>query len=89
MDEAKHGHMTPSQLQQFPSLSPEQRIQTLLALRAPSDQHFTSMFVEQQCKLREIKSSGPGQSLVIFGFKVDRYYCVSDSKAKETTRYQY
>ncbi|KAK5129624.1 hypothetical protein LTR08_003023 [Meristemomyces frigidus] len=61
--------------EEFEKLSPEDRLRAVLSIRAPNDQRFTSAFVEQQCKLRDVKITGPNRSLVTFAFRVERWYC--------------
>ncbi|KAK5115009.1 hypothetical protein LTR85_010047 [Meristemomyces frigidus] len=75
MSEAKHGRLPPEVARYFEQMSPEERIQAVLSVRAPNDQRFTSAWMEQQCKLRDVKVLSPTHSFVTFAFKVERYYC--------------
>lgn len=75
MTEAKHGRISDEKARQFVDLSPADRIQTVLDIKAPEDQRFISLFTEQQCKLRDITWPTPKTMVVTFAFKVDRYYC--------------
>ncbi|KAK3671880.1 hypothetical protein LTR78_008246 [Recurvomyces mirabilis] len=70
-----HGHLPRELVEKFASLSPEERINALMANKVPDDQRLVSKFMEQECKLREVKILSPKQALVTFAFKVSRFYC--------------
>ena len=74
-DDSKHGRLSAQAFEQFEKLSPEDRIRAVLAIKAPNDQRFTSAFMEQQIKLRDVKLIGPNRSLVTFSFRVEKWYC--------------
>ncbi|KAK4549670.1 hypothetical protein LTR36_004971 [Oleoguttula mirabilis] len=75
MSEPKHRHLPEDVARYFESMSPQDRIKAVLDVRAPTDQRFVSPWVEQQCKLREVKSLSSTHSLVTFAFTVSRFYC--------------
>ena len=59
----------------FDKLSPEERINTILAIAEPDDKRLTSQFVENQCKLKDVKLLSPTTAKGTFRFKVARFYC--------------
>lgn len=59
----------------FAKLSPEERINTVLALKSPNDVRFLSQFFEEDCKLHSFKQPTPGTSIATFRFRVERFYC--------------
>ncbi|KAF2160370.1 hypothetical protein M409DRAFT_70525 [Zasmidium cellare ATCC 36951] len=59
----------------FAKLSPEERINAVLSVRAPHDVRFLSQFFEQDCKLHSFKQTSPTTSTVTFRFTVTRFYC--------------
>ena len=73
--DSKHGRFSAQVFEQFEKLSPEERIRAVLTLKAPDDQRFTSAFMEEQIKLRDVKVTGPNRCLVTFAFRVERSYC--------------
>ena len=75
VNEAKRHGYIPVPMQEFVKMTPEQRIRAILANKAPEDQRFTSLFIEEQCELRDVKIFTPKHALITFAFKVDRYYC--------------
>ena len=74
-NDSKHGRLSAEAFKQFEQFTPEERIRAVLSIQAPDDQRFTSAFMEQQCKFRDIKLTGPNRSLVTFSFRVERWYC--------------
>lgn len=59
----------------FESLSPRDRIESLLAFgEPPGQQRLTSQFV-RECKLKSIDILSPKSAKAVFTFKVARFYC--------------
>lgn len=75
MSEAKHGRLPEEVARYFEQMSPQERIQAVLSVKAPNDQRFISAWAEQQCKVREVKLLSPTRSLVTFSFRVEKWYC--------------
>ena len=61
----------------FAKLSPEDRINAILAIGEPDDKRLTSRFIEGEdgCKLREVAVISPTTAKATYTFKVDRFYC--------------
>lgn len=71
----QHGRLPEELAVRFEGLSPTDRIEAVLATKAPEDQRFLSAFMEEQCKLKEVKVLSPNATLITFAFKVARWYC--------------
>ena len=61
----------------FEKLSPQDRVNAILAIGEPDDKRLTSKFIEGKggCKLKEITVISPTTVKATYTFKVDRFYC--------------